>query len=219
MNVNEGLNEWSIKNLKAKNNFVLNNFASFTNQEKITNLKGQFGKRIVCLAGLRPVKDHPNLINAFEIFLKKHPDWTLHLIGKNYGDNYADQVIELILDKNLEEKIFFYGVRRDIEHILSQATIGTLTSKKEGFPISVLEYGLAKLPVVLTNVGNNKDVVNDDRAIVIPENHEELANCMIKIVENKEISDEIANSLHKQVIAFFSEEHFISKLKSTYFSL
>lgn len=219
LNVNVGLNEWSAKKLKAKKNVVLNNFAAFTNKEEITKLTGVPGKRIVCLAGLRPVKDHPNLIKAFDVFLKKHPDWTLHFIGKNYEDNYADQVIELILDKNLEDKVFFYGLRRDIKHILSQATIGTLTSKKEGFPISVLEYGLAKLPVVLTNVGNNKSVVKDDRAIVSPENYKELANCMMLMAENEEVSREVANSLHQQVVDYFSEEHFINKLKSTYFSL
>ncbi|MFD2567774.1 glycosyltransferase [Pseudotenacibaculum haliotis] len=219
LNVNVGLNEWSAKKLKAKKNIVLNNFAAFTNKKEITKLTGLPGKRIVCLAGLRPVKDHPNLINAFEIFLEKHPDWTLHLIGKNYGDDYADHVIEMILDKNLEKKIFFYGVRSDIKHILNQATVGTLTSKKEGFPISVLEYGLAKLPVILTNVGNNKAVVKDQRAIVPPNDPEELANCMTMMAENEDISKEVANSLHKQVVDYFSEEHFISKLKSTYFSL
>ena len=40
----------------------------------------------------------------------------------------------------------------DIKNILHQATLGVLSSKSEGLPVALLEYGLASLPVVATNV-------------------------------------------------------------------
>jgi len=219
LNVNAGLNEWSQKKLYTKDHFVLNNFARFVNQEKITRLRGIPGKRIVCLAGLRPVKDHPNLIRAFDAFLKKFPDWTLHLIGKNYEDDYADHIIELILEKDLDEKVLFYGLRNDIKNILQQATIGVLVSKKEGFPISVLEYGLAKLPVILTDVGSNKRIVENEKAIIPPNNYDALLKCMETMAEDEQMRNEVAESLYHNVKANFSEEKFIKKLKSIYLNL
>lgn len=219
VNVNFDLNEWSKTKLKANQNLVLNNFASFNNWEKTTNLKGTSGKRFVCLAGLRPVKDHPNLINAFENVIKKHPEWTLHLIGKSYEDDYADLVAQMISNKKLENNVFLYGLRQDVRNILDQSTIGLIVSKKEGLPISLLEYGLARLPVIVTDVGNNKDLVQDDRAVVSSGNPTELSNCMIQMINNEELRDDISKILHQKVTDSYSGESFISHLKDVYLAI
>ncbi len=219
LNVNNELNIWSEKKLWSKNNFVLNNFAFFSNEDKTTKLRGEKGKRIVCLAGLRPVKDHESLIKSFELVLQNHPDWTLHLIGKNYEDEYAGKIIDSILDRNLEESIFFYGLRHDIKNILNQSTIGTLTSKWEGFPICVLEYGLAKLPVVLTNVGHNRKLIENDRALVAPNNYLELSKKIMEMIEDESLRETVSEKLSKKVTSLFSEDYFMNELKSIYFKL
>jgi glycosyltransferase involved in cell wall biosynthesis len=216
INVNTDLNQWSQEKLATKQHHVLNNFARFSNQDKKTRLQGVAGKRMVCLAGLRPVKDHINLIHAFDTFLKDFPEWTLHLIGKNYEDDYAGQIVELILEKQLRGNVFFYDLRKDIKNILSQATIGVLVSKKEGFPISVLEYGLAKLPVILTDVGSNKKIVQNEKAIIPPSNYEALLQCMKDMASNEALRNEIAQDLYQSVVANFSEEIYISTLKGIY---
>ena len=153
ISVNSDLKSWAIKKLKVKKVFFIRNFPVFNNQEKNTVLKGCEGKRVVHLAGYRKQKDHLNLLEAFLEISKKHSDWTLHLVGKSYNDDYADSIDRFIEKNKLSNKVFQYGVCSDIQHILSQATIGVLSSKSEGLPISLLEYGLANLPVVATDVG------------------------------------------------------------------
>jgi glycosyltransferase involved in cell wall biosynthesis len=54
-------------------------------------------------------------------------------------------------------------------NILSQSTIGILTSASEGLPLALLEYGMAKIPVVVTNVGEMPAIVRDDiNGYVVP---------------------------------------------------
>jgi len=215
INVNEGLNDWSKKKLRTKKNIVLNNFASFLNNDKTTKLDGIEGKRIVCVAGFRPVKNHQYLINAFEIVLKNHPDWTLHLVGKNYGDDYYDSIIKSISNKNLENSIFLYGLRRDIKNILKQSDIGVLTSKNEGLPISILEYGLAKLPVVITNSCNSANLIVK-KAVASDNDFNNFSDIILELIENSEVRIKISNNLHKNISNHFSEKYFMEELKNIY---
>ena len=65
------------------------NFAMTVKSEQKTSLKGIDNKRIVCLANLRLQKDHFNLLKAFKLVIREHPDWSLHLIGHDFDDNYS----------------------------------------------------------------------------------------------------------------------------------
>jgi len=85
ISVNNELQHWAELNLKAKHYQYLPNFASFGPETpKITQLLGLNEKRIVCLANLRLQKDHLNLLKTFKIVHKKHPEWTLHLVGLDF---------------------------------------------------------------------------------------------------------------------------------------
>ena len=215
INVNKELNDWSIKKLFSKTNVVLNNFASFSNNLKETTLDGNEGKRIVCLAGLRPIKNHLFLINAFEMVLKKHPDWTLHIIGKNYQDEYYKHLIKSISDKKLESSIFLYGLRRDIKNILEQSNIGVLTSIKEGLPISILEYGLLNLPVVVTDTCNTANLIIDE-AVAPSDDYKLFSIKIIEIIENMDLRNKISNNLNKKILNSFSENYFLKELNKIY---
>ena len=88
--VNQQLKEWAEKELAVSKVTYLSNFpVKNISVAKTTILEGVEGKRIICLANLRPQKDHFNLLLAFEMVAK--PDWTLHLVGKDFEDDYVEQ--------------------------------------------------------------------------------------------------------------------------------
>ena len=216
ISVNTDLKDWAVKHLLCKKVYFLNNFASFVNLKKTTNLYGTKGKRIVCLAAFREQKDHINLLEAFKIILKTNPDYTLHLVGEIHNDDYSDKIKNFIKEENLFDSVFLYGVCSDIKNILSQSDIGVLSSKSEGLPIALLEYGLANLPVLITDVGECKSVINHHKAIVAPKRSDIFAKALIEIIEDDLLSYEISNSLHAHVISTFSKESFIFNIKSFY---
>ena len=127
--VNENLKNWTRNYLKIEDVIYLPNFA-VTNvvQPQKTKLLGKEGSRIICLANLRPQKDHITLIRAFKEVVKKHPKWSLHLVGKNFKDEYSLLVNKEIEVHNMSSNIFLYGSKPDITNILSQCEIGLLSS-------------------------------------------------------------------------------------------
>jgi len=216
--VNRQLKIWTTKKLYCKKVYFINNFAVFSNSDKTSKLKGTPGKRIINLAGFREQKDHLTLLKAFKMLLIQFPDWTLHLVGKDYKDDYANSISNYITSNNLSDNIFIYDVRSDIKHILSQATIGILSSKSEGLPVSLLEYGLAKLPVVCTDVGACASVIKHESSgyIVPPENYEKLAFYLTKLATSKENQIKFGINLNEIVKLNYSKEVVIKSIINIY---
>ena len=175
-------------------------------------------KRIICLANLRPQKNHINLLKAFTIINKSNPEWTLHLVGLDMNDSYANEVNIFIKNHALSNQVYLYGSCPDTSHILEQSSIGVLASKSEGLPVALLEYGLAKLPVVVTNVGECSSVVSNNLSgIIVPSNNpNELANKIIELVENKVKRKEFGDRLFKKVNLNYSKENFMNQLITIY---
>ncbi|NEW80318.1 MAG: glycosyltransferase family 4 protein [Gelidibacter sp.] len=219
ISVNNNLYQWAKLHLKAKHHTYLPNFASFgAASPKTTSLHGLNEKRIVCLANLRPQKDHLNLLKAFEIVQEKHADWTLHLVGLDLKDAYAEEIKSYITAHHLATCVFLYGSCADTQYILEQAAIGVLGSKSEGLPVALLEYGLAKLPVVVTAVGECGAVVsNMENGLVVPPNNEiKLAEGLIFLIENEHKRKEFGENLYIKVGLNYSAHAFITQLIALY---
>lgn len=215
ISVNEKLKSWAEKKLFVKKIIYLPNFISNKkSDDKNSNptiLKGEQGKRIICLANLRPQKNHDLLIKVAEKVSKIAPDWTFHLVGKDFKDPYADLIKTTIKDKKLENHIFMYGSRNDIDTILDQAEIGILTSLSEGLPVSLLEYGLHKLAVVSTNVGEVATVIKSSELGLMVEsnNTDKFVNELVKIIQNQELRNTLKNEFHNHILINYEEDQVI----------
>ncbi|WP_299017153.1 glycosyltransferase [uncultured Polaribacter sp.] len=216
--VSKDLKEWVALQLYCKKVFYLTNFVIFQKVKKTTTLKGENGKRIVHLASFREEKDHETLIKAFANFSLDHQDWSLHLIGKYYNDEYSDKVFNLIKELKLNNTVFAYGSCTDIESILSQSNIGVLSSKFEGLPLALLEYGLAKLPVIVTNVGQCNAVVQNNKLGYVVETKDAiaLASKLKSLASSKDKALMFAENLHNTVKENYSKENFIENLINIY---
>ncbi|HLT53700.1 MAG TPA: glycosyltransferase family 4 protein [Flavobacteriaceae bacterium] len=218
ISVNQLLKTWSIQNLWCKQVFFVPNFVAKHPEISRTQLKGEKGKRILCLANLRPQKDHSNLLQAFQMVLKTHPDWTLHLVGTNFNDAYAADVKGYIEQHNLEKSVFMYGSCQDVQHIISQCEIGVLSSQSEGLPLALLEYGLGKLAVVGTNVGDCKQVIPNQEhgMLVASKNPEALAIAIIDYIQDTALRAKVSNKLSAIVNTNFTAKAVINILKEVY---
>ncbi|MBU3822723.1 glycosyltransferase [Flavobacteriaceae bacterium XHP0103] len=216
--VNTKLEAWNKKQLKTKSISYLSNFAVLIHKEKITKLKGKEGKRIVCLANLREQKDHITLIKAFEKVLKSTSGWTLHLVGKDFNDAYSKKVKAFIKQQYLEASVFLYGSCPDTLNILNQASIGVLSSKSEGLPLALLEYGLAGLPVVATKVGDCSKVIStaEEGMLVAPERDDLLAKSLIDLIGKTDLRIVMGQRLKSKVVNSFSEASVVEALITVY---
>ncbi len=218
ISVSEILKKWAINNLKVKNVNYLPNFASLQDTNEVTKLKGKDGFRIISLARISPEKDHLNLLRAFKLVNANHPDWSLHIVGNHNSDEYFNLVKLFVQENNLIHKVFFYHNCIDVKNILSQASIGVLCSKFEGLPITLLEYGLAKLPVIVTDVGQCKKVViNSNYGFIVPKEDEiALSEKMKLLMNDKDLRNSISINFNKHIIDNYSEDKIIEKLIKIY---
>ncbi len=212
LTVNEELRIWSLKNLNCNQVFFIPNFSDLKTTEKKTFLKGESKKRIVCLANLKNPKNHITLVKAFIESKIYKDDWTLHLVGKDFNDEYSNNLKTVIEENKLENSIFIYNSCQDVKFILSQAEIGVLSSTYEGFPVTLLEYAYSKLVVVSSNVGYCKDLINHNSNGLLfnPLDSEELANHFIYLTNNPEICANFAQQFHKNIEEKYSKEAIIN---------
>ena len=108
--------------------------------------------------------------------------------------------------------------KNDIDYILSQSAIGVLSSKSEGLPLALLEYGLAELPVIATNVGDcNKVVSNKDEGILVePKNEKVLAEALLIFINDPDLKRIVAKNLKHKIVSDFSESSTLETLMEIY---
>ncbi len=87
---------------------------------------------------------------------------------------------------NLPVKVL--GWQSNIETVLSAADIIILTSDNEGTPLSLIQAGMAGLPIVSTRVGSVPEVVLDGvTGIITSLDVQEIADALEKLAKNAEL--------------------------------
>jgi glycosyltransferase involved in cell wall biosynthesis len=162
---------------------------------------------------LRVQKDHLLLLEVAKKVKLSHPEWTFHLVGKDFEDEYSKIVKKLILDYNLEEFVFVYGSRNDIKNILCKAEIGLLTSQSEGLPVALLEYGLHEKPVVVTAVGEIPLLIKDGiNGFLVEKGEVQLFyNSLVKLIESDSLRYNFGKELQKTILNKYSEKAIIAQ--------
>lgn len=129
----------------------LNAYKSDVPIAEVRNMMGTDSSKriIICVANLIPVKGLEVLINAFEKITSVFPQWMVWIIG-NDSNPYANQLKQLVFEKQLNHKILFSGKQLDVKPFLDQAEIFVLPTKDkgEGSPVALLE-AMANGKVVL----------------------------------------------------------------------
>lgn len=207
ISVNTVLKNWAIQELHCKNVIELKNF--IPNYEdtgsKAIKLNGSPNDfKIICVANLRPQKDHFNLFRAFEL-LEPKKDISLHLIGEDPGTVYSASVLKYLENSYVSHKIHYYGAQSEILPLLQQADLGVLSSRSEGLPLALLEYGIAGLSVVCTNVGQCEEVINNCGILVEKENSKMLYEGISIYINDRLKMKEEGKMFQQEVRANYSE--------------
>lgn len=75
------------------------------------------------------------LIQVWSKIAPSHPEWKLQFVGAN-NNNY---ISDLIKSYGLEKRVDFLGWSDEIDKVLQNKSIYVLSSRREGFPCSLLE--------------------------------------------------------------------------------
>jgi len=164
-------------------------------------------------------KDYPNMLRAFSMIVSKKTDVVLLLVGQG---SLMEEVKKIASELNLEDKVQFLGVRRDVPDLMNAADAYVMSSAWEGMPMVLLEAGACGLPVVATDVGGNSEVVLNGKTgfIVPPRNPETLAQAMEKMMAlPKEKRLEMGKAGRAYIEANYSLEHVVDQWEALYMEL
>lgn len=219
--VNEDLLFWARANLPSLGGCItyLPNFPDLgAPAPDPLELPGNRSSRIVCAARLHPQKDQLTLVRAMRQVTAVRPDAVLFLVGHDSGDAYARSVRSLIEEFGLLESIYVLGARTDVADILAQCSLGVLSSRSEGLPVALLEYGLAGLPVVCTDVGDCGRVLGAGKygVLVPPSDADSLARGITEIMSDCELRVTLARSFKKHVAENYSKTRACTELLEVY---
>jgi glycosyltransferase involved in cell wall biosynthesis len=122
---------------------------------------------------------------------------------------------ERIKQENLPVTIL--GWQSDIERVLSSADMVVLTSDNEGTPLSLIQAGMAGLPVVTTNVGSVPEVVLDGlTGIVTGLDVQEIADALEKLVNDKALRAKLGAAAQEFTLSNFGVKRLVHDHEELY---
>jgi glycosyltransferase involved in cell wall biosynthesis len=139
------------------------------------------------------------------------------------GDGCLREKIYLsIKNFNLDGRITLTGWRNDVALILSAFDIFVLTSLWEGLPIAVMEAMAAGVPVVATDTGGIKDVIQDGQSgyLAKPKDNKAICERIKELLANSQKRDEFARLAKKRISSReFSLNSMVKNTEELYFNL
>ncbi len=158
------------------------------------------------------IKNHDNLINAFYKLNREFNDTKLFLLGDGPE---REKIEKKVLELGLNSSVEFIGSTQNVENYLYDAHVFVLSSDSEALPITIIEAMTVGLPIISTNVGGIKDIVNETNGfLVTPRNSVELYTAMKRIINKKNMIIMSENS--KKMSKKFDSEIVIEHYKQIY---
>jgi len=177
----------------------------------------------ICFVGRIEIqKGLDHLLRAFSILKAGGNPVTLSIVGDG---QQREPLEKLAHSLELGDHVFFTGSAHDVLKYYQSALIFVLPSLSEGMSSSLLEAMSCGLPVVVTTVGGNREIVDcgsasdeipvsqykiaDCGILVNPEDSKGLANALSKLLDDDTLRDQLGERARSHICSRFSQERIV----------
>ena len=141
--------------------------------------------KIIQIGRFCDVKNHELVLRSFAVFVKKHPDARLQLVGDG---ELRPAMMHLAKELQIENVVEFVGLQNDVFPWLHSADLFLLPSKYEGTPMSIVEAMGTGLPIIATSVGGIPDMLeNGNDAILIGNRQSEILEALERFYSSEQL--------------------------------
>ena len=158
-------------------------------------------KRILLVALLSPTKGIPYLLQALAQLKERRQDFVLDIVGNGPDRQYYEKLTEKL---ELGKMIKFCGIKSksEVAKYMTKCDFLVLPSLWENLPCVLIEAMASGIPVIATDVGGVKEMINENVGLLIPPKN-------TKALE-KAIEHMLANCRHysRERIAKYAREKF-----------
>ena len=116
-------------------------------------------KRIISVGRLSYAKNYERLLEIADQVKRRHQDWQWDIYGEGEERQKLERIIE---EKQLGDFVHLCGQHRDIYSVYPRYAMIVMTSRYEGFPMTLLEAASRGLPMVAFDVKTGpKEIIQD----------------------------------------------------------
>lgn len=161
----------SLLNINKNKFYKLINYTNLKNQINIANPiniidnkinnKYKKHKKFGVISRFSEDKNIPMLIYSLIDIFKIYPDYKCYLVG-THAEHYDNYLKFLVKQNNLEKNIIFEGYQPDVNKYYSIFDFIILPSVSEGTPYNIIEALSMGLPVIVSDVGGNHELVKNN---------------------------------------------------------
>ena len=189
----------------------INGTNEFKKKLSITNDK----KIILFMGRINYVKGYDKLINAYKIVSNKKKNLILVMCGRIEDKNFQK------LRKELTTPLIYIPSLSDNTLLYQIADLIILPSRVDPFPFVMIEAGINKKPFIGGKTGGIEEFIEDgiDGLLVNPEDENELAEKILYLLNNQEISQQFGDNLYKKVKEKCDYQNYFNRVEEIYNSL
>jgi sugar transferase (PEP-CTERM/EpsH1 system associated) len=171
--------------------------------------------RAIHVARLNWVKDQATLLRAVRLVVDKLPGFELDVIGDGPA---RQEIVALQKELALEECVRFHGAREDVADWLARADLFVLSSVSEGICLTLLEAMAAGLPIVATDVGGNREVVDNGNTgtLVPPSDPDAMAKAILTMCTSAPVAREMGRRGRERVESHFDVRMMVARYETMY---
>jgi glycosyltransferase involved in cell wall biosynthesis len=190
-------------------------------QAKIAQIQNQIkqssdDKIVGITASLTPAKDHVTFLRGAKLIHQAMPKTRFAILG----DGPLRQDLEnLTIELDIKPYVTFLGNQREVGSYVSTFDVFCLSSiDHEGCSNATLEAMYLEKPVVVTDLGGNREVVaHDETGLIVPvRSPEALADGVLAYLKQPDKARIMGNNAKKSVITRFSLPRMIHNYEQLY---
>ena len=175
------------------------------------------GPVFIVVARLLPEKGHRHFLEALHHVRATFPQATGLVVGA--GPERPELEAQATKLGLLEGGVQFLGERRDVPELLAASDVFVLPSSiREGLSISLLEAMAARKPVVVTDIGGNRETVEHGRTglVVPPADSRALAEGLLEVLGDPARARDLAEGGRRKLDREFGVERMVRETELLY---
>lgn len=140
------------------------------------------------------------------------------IVGDGASPRLQTELQEMATGLRISERIVFTGYRQDLQNIYAALDVFFMTSCREGLSNSILEAMAMGLPVVATDVGGTKELIEDgDSGYLLPVGDSTgMTAAILKLLGDQRLRSRMALAARKRVEEKFSFQVRLRRIEDLY---